>query len=104
MATESNFRFLKEHASIFLQRAFADDPNTALIKLRQLGEAFAQDIAARSAIGFDCATSQLELLARIDREIRFDRATKARTPATSALQLFSCNRMQAEKRDEQRRR
>src|SRR5690606_15802001 len=70
--------FLKEHDPIFLQlavaaeRAFVSDPNTTLIKLRQLGEAFAQDIAARSAIAFDHSTSQLDLLARIDRELRLD--------------------------------
>jgi type I restriction enzyme R subunit len=78
MAAISNFEFLKEHDPIFQQlaaaaeHAFASDPNTTLIKLRQLGEAFAQDIAARSAIAFDHSISQLDLLARIDREIRLD--------------------------------
>ena len=59
MVTSSNFDFLKEHDPIFFQlasvaeRAFANDPNTTLIKLRQLGEALAQDIAARCGIEFD---------------------------------------------------
>ena len=54
----SNFAFLAEHDPVFLQLAstaeqvFAADPNTTLIKLRQLGEALAQDIAARSGIEF----------------------------------------------------
>jgi len=47
-----NFGFLKDHDPVFLQLAsiaeqvFARDPNTTLLKLRQLGEAFARDITA----------------------------------------------------------
>ncbi len=58
MPNASNFAFLKEHDPIFLQlaraaeQAFSADPNTTLIKLRQLGEAFAQDMAARCGIAF----------------------------------------------------
>ena len=43
MAASSNFAFLQEHDPVFLQLAstaeqvFASDPNTTLIKLRQLG-------------------------------------------------------------------
>lgn len=46
---KSNFDFLKTHEPILLQlaelaeRTFVPDPNTTLIKLRQLGEAFAKD-------------------------------------------------------------
>ena len=49
----SNFGFLAEHDPLFVEiaesaeRAFAGDPNTTLIKLRQLGEALAQHLAAR---------------------------------------------------------
>ncbi|MFT4655703.1 MAG: type I restriction enzyme R subunit [Patiriisocius sp.] len=63
-STTSNFGFLKEHDPMFLQLAvnaeqsFAADPNTTLIKLRQLGEAFAQEIATRCGIIFDEKTSQ----------------------------------------------
>lgn len=78
MTTASNFSFLAEHAPVFLQLAstaeqvFAADPNTTLIKLRQLGEALAQDIAARAGIEFDAETSQADLLFRLNREIRLD--------------------------------
>ena len=47
----SNFSFLESHDPIFYQLAhnaetvFATDPNTTLIKLRQFGEAIAQEIA-----------------------------------------------------------
>ena len=74
----SNFSFLAEHDPIFLQLAltaeqvFAADPNTTLIKLRQLGEALAQDIAARAGIEFDRETTQADLLFRLNREIRLD--------------------------------
>ncbi|MCQ8104208.1 type I restriction-modification system endonuclease [Methylomonas sp. SURF-2] len=78
MAEMSNFEFLKEHDPLFLQlasaaeRVFASDPNTTLIKLRQLGEALAQDLAARCGIQFDDKTSQADLLFKLNREIRFD--------------------------------
>jgi type I restriction enzyme R subunit len=42
---QSNFEFLSEHDPVFFQlastaeRVFSGDPNTTLIKLRQLGEA-----------------------------------------------------------------
>ncbi len=74
----SNFEFLKEHDPIFFELArsaeqvFASDPNTTLIKLRQLGEAFAQDIAARCGIAFDDLTPQADLIHQIDRELRLD--------------------------------
>lgn len=78
----SNFTFLSEHDPIFLQlasaaeRAFSSDPNTTLIKLRQLGEAFAQDIAARCGIEHDEQTSQADLLFKLNREIRLDPAIR----------------------------
>ncbi|WP_172203089.1 type I restriction-modification system endonuclease [Niveibacterium sp. COAC-50] len=78
MATLSNFSFLAEHDPVFLQLAttaeqvFAADPNTTLIKLRQLGEALAQDVAARAGVQFDAETSQSDLLFRLNREIKLD--------------------------------
>lgn len=78
MAKSSNFDFLKEHDPVFIQLAcaaeqsFSADPNTTLIKLRQLGEAFAQDMAARCGIEFDEKTSQADLLFKLNREIRLD--------------------------------
>ncbi|MBS1189558.1 MAG: hsdR [Rhodocyclaceae bacterium] len=78
MASSNNFLFLAEHDPVFLQLAttaeqvFAADPNTTLIKLRQLGEAIAQDIAARVGIEFDAETRQADLLFRLSREINLD--------------------------------
>ncbi|XUO85328.1 type I restriction-modification system endonuclease [Halomonas sp. KM007] len=52
--------------------AFSSDPNTTLIKLRQLGEALAQHLAALSGIECDEQTSQSELLYRLNRELRLE--------------------------------
>ncbi|WEJ72786.1 type I restriction-modification system endonuclease [Pseudomonas sp. PSE14] len=78
MAASSNFAFLQEHDPLFLQLAstaeqvFAADPNTTLIKLRQLGEALAQDLASRAGIEFDTNTTQADLLYKLSREIQLD--------------------------------
>lgn len=78
MASLSNFAFLEQHDPLFFQlasaaeRAFSSDPNTTLIKLRQLGEALAQDLAVRCGIEFDDKTTQVDLLFKLNREIRFD--------------------------------
>lgn len=78
MATPSNFSFLAEHSPLLAQlgaaaeQVFAGDPNTTLIKLRQLGEAIAQDLAARAGIEFDRETSQIDLLYRLQRELQLD--------------------------------
>lgn len=67
MHSSTNFSFLAEHGPVFLQLAntaeqvFAADPNTTLIKLRQLGEAIAQDIAARIGIELSVDTRQADL-------------------------------------------
>lgn len=78
MADSSNFAFLEEHAPIFLQLtraaegAFSSDPNTTLMKLRQFGEALAQDLAVRVGVKFDATTSQADLLFSLGREIQLD--------------------------------
>ena len=78
MMEHSNFTFLKEHAPVFFQlanaaeRVFSSDPNTTLIKLRQLGEALAQDMAIRTGIEFDTTTTQLDLLHSLSRKIGLD--------------------------------
>ena len=78
MAASSNFSFLQEHDPVFLQLAsaaeqvFASDPNTTLIKLRQLGEALAQDLASRAGIEFDATTTQSDLLYKLSRDIQLD--------------------------------
>jgi type I restriction enzyme, R subunit len=52
-ATSPNFAFLAHHDGRLVvlgtqaERYFADDPNTCLVKLRQLGELLAQRAAAR---------------------------------------------------------
>ncbi len=71
----TNFEFLKSHDPLLLQlastaeQAFVPDPNTTLIKLRQLGEALAQDIASRLGIGFEERDTQLDLLRKIQSEV-----------------------------------
>ena len=78
MAASSNFSFLQEHDPVFLQLAstaeqvFASDPNTTLIKLRQLGEALAQDLASRAGMEFDATTTQSDLLYKLSRDIQLD--------------------------------
>lgn len=59
------------------ERAFASDPNTTLIKLRQFAEAMAQALAARSGIEFDVETTQADLLHRLHREIQLDPEIRA---------------------------
>lgn len=75
----SNFGFLEKHDPLFFQlavtaeKAFVPDPNTTLMKLRQLGEAIAQDMASRLGIDFDERTSQLDLLKRIQYDVDLKR-------------------------------
>ncbi|WP_092032354.1 type I restriction-modification system endonuclease [Marinobacter sp. DSM 26671] len=77
-----NFGFLAEHDPLFVdlaesaERVFSSDPNTTLIKLRQLGEALAQHLAALSGIVFDEQTSQSDLLYRLNRELRLEPQVK----------------------------
>lgn len=72
MQASENFEFLSEHSAIYLQlmrtaeAVFVSDPNTTLIKIRQLGEALAQDLATRYGINFDKQTTQVELLKRLN--------------------------------------
>lgn len=79
MSQRSNFFFLAEHDPVFnklavsAEQAFSSDPNITLIKLRQLGEALAQDLASRAAIEFDVKTTQADLLYKLGREIQLDR-------------------------------
>ncbi len=74
----SNFAFLAEHDQLFVEiasaaeRAFASDPNTTLIKLRQLGEALAQHIAVVVGLVGAEQLSQADLLYQINRELRLE--------------------------------
>ncbi len=77
-----NFGFLAEHDPLFAdlagaaEQVFSSDPNSTLIKLRQLGEALAQHLAASSGIEFDEQTSQSDLLYRLNRELRLEPQVK----------------------------
>lgn len=77
-SVKSNFDFLQAHEPIFFQlasvaeHAFSNDPNTTLIKLRQLGEALAQHLATLTGIAFDEQTSQADLLYRLNRELNLE--------------------------------
>lgn len=77
-----NFGFLAEHDPLFAdlataaEQVFSSDPNSTLIKLRQLGEALAQHLAALSGIEFDDQTSQSDLLYRLNRELRLEPQVK----------------------------
>ena len=71
MPIKSNFLFLQEHdeqlARLGLQaeRYFATDPNTCLLKLRQVTELLARLLAARSGIATSTQEAQFELLQRL---------------------------------------
>lgn len=77
-----NFGFLALHDAIFLQlaegaeRSFHADPNTTLIKLRQLAEALAQSLATRVGVEFDERTSQSDLLYQLNRAIGLDKTIR----------------------------
>lgn len=78
----SNFDFMQEHNPIFLElainaeRVFRSDPNTTLVKMRQLGEALAKDTASRSNIYFDSKTTQSQLIGKLSRELHLDHNIK----------------------------
>ena len=74
-----NFAFLAAHDSALAEvaalaeRYFADDPVTSLMKIRQLGELLAQQVAARAGVLGDAEEPQAELLGRLRRETAFPR-------------------------------
>ena len=58
---------------LLAERYFPEDPNTALIKLRQLGERLAQQMASRFGVFTSIQESQLALLRRLEFEGLIDR-------------------------------
>ena len=76
-ALTSNFLFLKQHDPIFYQLAsaaeqfFTVDPSTTMMKLRQLAEALAKDMASRFNIPPYAYKNQNDLLYQIDRKITY---------------------------------
>lgn len=106
MSFTTNFEFLKEHNPVFLElasnaeRVFSSDPNTTLIKLRQLGEALAQDLASRCDIGFDERTTQADLLGLLQRKLYLDKNIKdifhrLRTEGNKANHTFETSHREA---------
>lgn len=100
MTSASNFSFLKEHDPVFFQltnnaeRIFAIDPNASLIKLRQFGEALAQDLSSRVGLMRSERDSQLDLLNRLRNRLDLDRSVLdlfhvLRTSGNDATHKFS---------------
>lgn len=84
-AESDNFGFLRRYGvqldriGALAERYFPDDPNTSLMKLRQLAELLAQEVAARTGLFTTTAESQVDLL----RRLRVERAVPPQ-----ALELF----------------
>ena len=57
-----------ERLGALAERYFADDPNTCLVKLRQLGELLAQETAARTGLYTSAEEGQSDLLRRLKAE------------------------------------
>ncbi|MEQ1268468.1 type I restriction endonuclease [Acinetobacter pittii] len=83
MALEStNFSFLAEYDPLFVElgeaaeRVFYSDPNTTLIKLRQLGEAIAQHMAVTLGIEFNEQTTQADLIYKLSNELKLDKVVR----------------------------
>jgi type I restriction enzyme, R subunit len=74
VAPSSNFWFLKSHDEQLVrlgrlaERYFPEDPNTCLLKLRQLSELLAQLTATRVGSYISAEEKQFELLQRLERE------------------------------------
>ncbi|MDO6505552.1 type I restriction-modification system endonuclease [Colwellia sp. 4_MG-2023] len=72
----SNFEFLKHHDELLFRLAetaehcYASDPNTSLIKMRQLGEALAQNIASRVGVDFGKNVKQIDLLNNLEYTLK----------------------------------
>jgi type I restriction enzyme, R subunit len=70
----TNFAHLQEHSAQLLrigmlaEKYFADDPNTCLLKLRQLAELLAQTVAAKVGLFVSTEEAQYELLRRLQDE------------------------------------
>lgn len=78
----SNFDFLKHHDELLQRLAqtaeacFVPDPNTTLLKMRQLGEELAKTIASRVGVQAGSEIRQLDLLKDLDYTLRLDREVK----------------------------
>ena len=96
----SNFEMLRPYEAqlwrlgALAERYFAEDPNTSLLKLRQLAELLAQSLAARGGLYASAEESQYDLIRRLQgegllpREIRqvFDQIRVTGNAANHALE------------------
>lgn len=79
MSEASNFQFLKEHDSVFFllthnaERIFPIDPNAAMVKLRQFGEALVKDLGARVGLIRETREAQYDLFKRVNNRLDLDR-------------------------------
>ena len=70
----TNFGHLEEHDPLLVQlgmlaeKYFTDDPNTCILKLRQLGESLAQHVASRVGVLGSAEESQFDLIRRLQDE------------------------------------
>jgi type I restriction enzyme R subunit len=78
----SNFDFLKHHDELLVRLAqtaeacFVPDPNTTLIKMRQLGEELAKTIASRVGVASGSDVKQIDLLKDLDYTLKLDTQVK----------------------------
>jgi len=107
-AEESNFSFLLEHDPIFFQLAsvaekmFKSDPNTTLVKVRQLAEALAQEMASKLGIESYEYQGQYELIDLLEKKLSFSYKVKnlfhaLRKEGNRAVHEFTTNHNQAVK-------
>ncbi|MFN9058340.1 MAG: hypothetical protein ACK5W5_15375, partial [Cyanobacteriota bacterium] len=67
----TNFSHLRSYdeqpfrLGVLAERYFPEDPNTALLKLRQLGEWLAQEVASRFGLELRPEETQQQLLRRL---------------------------------------
>lgn len=87
MATSRSFSFLAEHDPVFLQLAstaeqvFAADPNTTLIKLRQLAKAFRGELVPQDPADEPAAELLKRLAASRAEAPKARRGRKSAAPA-----------------------
>ena len=67
----TNFRHLRAYdeqlfrLGVLAEKSFPDDPNTALLNLRQLGELLAQQVASRFGVEIVLEETQQHLIQRL---------------------------------------
>ncbi len=77
-----NFDFLKQHDALLVRLAqtaetcFVPDPNTTLVKMRQLGEELAKTIASRVGVESGSEIKQVDLLKELDYTLKLDKQVK----------------------------